>query len=131
MREARELAGERRSEAEQLLAMGDGTPEGVTGVHVTNAARSGNPVALEAFRRIGHALGRGMADLTAILDPDRYVIGGGVSEAGDILLAPLVEAYESALVARAHRPAASIVLAELSNDAGLIGAADLARALVS
>ena len=131
VREARELAGERRSEAEQLLAMGDGTPEGVTGVHVTNAARSGNPVALEAFRRIGHALGRGMADLTAILDPDRYVIGGGVSEAGDILLAPLVEAYEAALVARAHRPAASIVLAELSNDAGLIGAADLARALVS
>jgi glucokinase len=131
VREARDLAAERRSEAEQLLVMGDGTPEGVTGVHVTNAARNGDPVALEAFRRVGNALGRGMADLTAILDPDRYVIGGGVSEAGDILLTPIIEAYEAAVVARAHRPAVSITLAQLSNDAGLIGAADVARALVS
>ncbi len=130
VREARDLAAERRSEAELLLAMGDGTPVGVTGVHVTEAARKGDPVALEAFRRVGHALGRGIADLTAILDPDRYVIGGGVSEAGQILLEPLVEAYEGAVVARAHRPAAQLVLAQLSNDAGLIGAADLARRFV-
>jgi glucokinase len=131
VREARDLAAERRSEAEMLLAMGDGTPEGVTGVHVTDAARKGDPVALEAFRRVGDALGRGMADLTAILDPDRYVIGGGVSEAGDILMKPLAEAYHAAVVAPAHRPAATIVLAQLSNDAGLIGAADLARGLVA
>jgi len=130
VREARHLAAERRSAAEILLGMGDGTPEGVSGVHVTNAARAGDPVALEAFRRVGHALGRGMADLTAILDPDLYVLGGGVSEAGAILLDPVVEAYESSVVARAYRPAARIVLAQLSNDAGLIGAGDLARALV-
>jgi glucokinase len=130
LREARDLAHERRSEADILLAMGDGTPEGVTGLHVSNAAAAGDPVALEAFRRIGSALGRGMADLTAILDPDLYVLGGGVSEAGSILLNPVIDSYETSVVARAYRPKARIVLAELSNDAGLIGAADLARALV-
>jgi glucokinase len=130
LREARDLAHERRSEADILLAMGDGTPEGVTGLHVSNAAAAGDPVALEAFRRIGSALGRGMADLTAILDPDLYVLGGGVSEAGSILLNPVIDSYETSVVARAYRPKTKIVLAELSNDAGLIGAADLARALV-
>jgi glucokinase len=71
-----------------------------------------------------------MADLTAILDPDLYVLGGGVSEAGNFLLGPVVEAYEANVVAHQYRPAARIVLAQLSNDAGLIGAGDLARALV-
>ena len=71
-----------------------------------------------------------MADLTAIMDPDLYVLGGGVSEAGRILLNPIIDSYQAAVVARAYRPSATIVLAELSNDAGLIGAADLARRLV-
>jgi glucokinase len=130
LREARDLAHERRSEAEILMSLGDGTPEGVTGVHVSKAAAAGDPVALEAFRRVGHALGRGMADLTAIMDPDLYVLGGGVSEAGTILLNPVIDSYQAAVVAHAYRPSATIVLAELSNDAGLIGAADLARRLV-
>lgn len=130
VREARDLVAERRSEGGTLLSMGDGTPIGVTGVHVTQAARAGDPVAIEAFRRVGYALGRGMADLTAILDPELYVLGGGVSEAGDLLLAPVVEAYEQSVIAREYRPSAQIVLAQLSNDAGLIGAADLARALI-
>jgi len=129
LRAARELAAERRTDAGYLLGLGDGTPEGVVGRHVTLAAREGDPVALEAFARVGTWLGTGLADIAALLDPDVFVIGGGVSEAGDLLMVPARAAFEAALVARDHRPVASVVSASLGNDAGLIGAADLARDL--
>ena len=127
LRKARELAADRRGEAHLLLGLGDGTPEGVTGQHVTQAALEGDPVALEAFRRIGTWLGTGLADVAALLDPAVFVIGGGVSEAGELLLIPARAAFTGALVAGDHRPHAQIVAAVLGNDAGMIGAADLAR----
>jgi len=55
------------------------------------------------------------------------VLGGGVSEAGGLLLEPTVAAFEELLTGRGRRPMARVVLAELGNDAGLVGAADLAR----
>ncbi len=76
---------------------------------------------------MGGWLGHGLADLTAILDPACFVIGGGVSEAGELLLEPARAAFERALTGRGHRPFAEIRLAELGPDAGLVGAADLAR----
>jgi len=129
LREARELAADQRDHASLLLSLGDGTPEGVKGKHVTAAARQGDPVALEAFENIGRWLGTGLADVAALLDPAMFVIGGGVSEAGDLLLVPTRAAFEGSLVARQHRPLASVVMAELGNDAGVVGAADLARTL--
>ena len=72
-------------------------------------------------------LGAGLADLAAILDPGCFVIGGGVSEAGNLLLDPAIAAYENGLTGRTHREFADVRLAELGPDAGLIGAADLAR----
>ncbi len=129
LREARELAADQRDRASLLLSLGDGTPEGVKGKHVTAAARQGDPVALEAFDHIGRWLGTGLADVAALLDPAMFVIGGGVSEAGDLLLLPTRAAFEASLVARQHRPLASVVMAELGNDAGVVGAADLARTL--
>ncbi|MCU0295664.1 MAG: ROK family glucokinase, partial [Candidatus Nanopelagicales bacterium] len=127
VREARYLASERRSEAETLLNFGDGTPEGVQGVHVTKAARAGDPVALAAFDFVARWLGRGMADITAILDPECFVIGGGVSEAGDVLLASTVRAFTESVSGKEHREMASVVVAQLGNAAGMVGAADLAR----
>jgi glucokinase len=127
VREARYLASERRSDAEILLGLGDGTPEGVQGLHVTTAARQGDAVALAAFDYVARWLGQGMADIAAILDPDRFVIGGGVSEAGDLLLAATVRAFTESVSGREHRTLPSVVTAELGNDAGLVGAADLAR----
>ncbi len=127
VREARLLAAERRSEAGALLALGDGTPEGVQGLHVTEAAKSGDPVAMEAFTIVGTWLGRGLADLAAVLDPEVFVIGGGVSEAGDLLLASARQTLADKLIGQQNRPAPLVKIAELGNTAGLVGAADLAR----
>lgn len=127
VREARLLAAERRSEAQILLNLGDGSPEGVSGENVTEAARLDDPVALAAFDYLARWLGQGIADLTALLDPACFVIGGGVSEAGDLLLGPTRRAFVAALSGAGSRPTPQIRLATLGNDAGLIGAADLAR----
>ncbi len=123
---ARERAVGEPEAAEKLLALGDGTPEGVRGPHVTRAARLGDPVALAAFREVGEWLGQGMADLAAMLDPAAFVLGGGVSEAGELLLTPTLTAYHRVLT-RGHRPSADVVVATLGPEAGLVGAADLAR----
>jgi len=55
------------------------------------------------------------------------VIGGGVSAAGELLLAPARDTFKRQLTGRGYRPEARIVVAQLGNEAGLIGAADLAR----
>jgi glucokinase len=62
-----------------------------------------------------------------VLDPAVVVIGGGVSEAGPLLLDPVHEHFLDTLTGRGHRPELSIRPAELGNKAGMIGAADLAR----
>lgn len=127
VRTARELAAERRAEAAALLRLGDGTPEGIQGVHVTAAARQADPVAVEAFTTVGSWLGKGLAELAAVLDPEVFVIGGGVVEAGELLLGPARQAFRTNLVAPEHRPVAAVLPALLANDAGIVGAADLAR----
>jgi glucokinase len=99
----------------------------VAGGHITEAARSGDPVALEAFAVAGDWLGRGMADLAAVLDPEAFVIGGGVSEAGDLLFVPTRASFLNHLTGRQHRDPPELRLAALGNDAGIVGAADLAR----
>ena len=127
VREARALAAERRPEAGTLLGLGDGTPEGVQGSHITQAAQLGDPVAIEAFTIVGTWLGRGLADLTAIVDPDAFVIGGGVSDAGDLLLASAQRTLTEKIFGGTNRPMPRLLLAKLGNDAGIVGAADLAR----
>ena len=127
VREARELAAERRSEAGLLLSLGDGTPEGVQGPEVTQAALAGDPIAREAFARVGTWLGRGLADLAAVLDPEVFVIGGGVSESGDLLLASARSTLNDKLIGQQNRPAPLVRAAELANSAGIVGAADLVR----
>jgi glucokinase len=113
--------------AKILLALGDGTPEGIVGSHITVAARDGDPVALDGFTEVGTWIGQAMADMTAILDPGVIILGGGVSEAGEILAAPARKAYVEKAPATGQRPLAEVVIATLGPDAGIIGAADLAR----
>ena len=127
VREARDRAAESPESASLLLELADGQPGSITGPMVTLGAVAGDPVALQSFRAVGNWLGHGMADLAAILDPRVFIIGGGVSEAGELLVGPAREAFQVKLTARGHRPVASVRVAQLGQDAGLIGAADLAR----
>jgi glucokinase len=128
--EAREFARRTPEGAIRLLQLGGGKPEGISGPQITQAATEGDPGALRCFQTIGGWLGQGLADLAAILDPACFVIGGGVSEAGEMLLDPARAAFERALTGRGHRPLAQIRAAELGPDAGVVGAADLARQTV-
>ncbi|HXW43796.1 MAG TPA: ROK family glucokinase [Streptosporangiaceae bacterium] len=125
--EARELAHRAPSAAVRMLQLGDGTPDGIDGPAVTQAAREGDAGALSCFEIIGSWLGHGLADLAAIIDPGCFVIGGGVSDAGEILLGPARTAYHNSLTGRSHREFAEVRLARLGPDAGLIGASSLAR----
>lgn len=81
---------------------------------------------LYAFGKIGEWLGRTMAAVSAVLDPDLFVIGGGVVAVGDILLEPARYNYQRFLEGSAYRGHAKIVAATAGQDAGLIGAANLA-----
>ena len=127
MRHAREAISATPELARNLLALGNGTLDGLTGKHITEAAQNGDPVALAAFNTTAHFLGAGIASLCVILDPTRVVIGGGVVEAGEILLAPTRESMTRHMPFAGKHPYPDIVPAELGNEAGLVGVADLAR----
>jgi glucokinase len=130
VREARALVAARSPIAMDMLARIDGDPANLTGPLVTEAARAGDRMAIELLEEVGTWLGVGMANLAAALDPGMFVVGGGVSAAGDLLLQPARDAFSRNLTGRGYRPQATIVVAQLGNDAGLIGAADLARSSV-
>jgi glucokinase len=127
VREARALMSAGSPVVSDLFDRVGGRPEELTGPLVTEAAREGDPLARELLGEIGRWLGVGIADLAAALDPGTFVIGGGVSAAGDLLLDPAREAFRRQLTGRGYRPEAAIVAAALGNEAGLVGAADLAR----
>jgi glucokinase len=129
--EAREFAQRSPGAAVRLLQLAGGSPDGITGSQVTQAAREGDPVAARCFATVGGWLGQGLADLAAILDPACFVIGGGVSEAGELLLGPARAAFGKALTGGSHRHQAQIKLAQFGADAGIVGAADLARGAVT
>jgi glucokinase len=126
-RYAKRLAAADPERAQILLALGDGTPDGIVGAHITDAARKGDPVSLESFADVGGWLGQSMSDIASILDPEVFVVAGGVSEAGEIVTGPARERYHATLAGTGNRPFAEVVTATLGSDAGLIGAADLAR----
>jgi glucokinase len=128
VRAARELAANAPQAGQRLLELAGGDLGRLTGPDVTVAASEGDPTAVKCFEEVGYWLGQGLANLAAVLDPAVFVIGGGVSDAGELLLAPARAQFRAALPGRGHRPEARIVLAELGPDAGFIGAADLARA---
>lgn len=99
----------------------------LTGKQVYQALLEGDLAVLGIFREAASYLGQAMATMTAMLDPQMFVIGGGLSEAGETIIEPIRQAYLADLPARGFRPEAEIVTAQFTNQAGVIGAADLAR----
>jgi glucokinase len=125
--EAREIAVDAEFGIGARLAAASREDGGLTGAAISRLVQDGDPGALEALRRIAVAVGTACGGLAAILDPERFVIGGGVSQLGDVLLEPMREAFAAAMPAYGYRPVADFQVARLTNDAGVIGVADLAR----
>jgi len=117
-------AGDPRAAALHALAEDD---DGLLGPEITAAAQDGDELARELLADLGRWAGEGIASLAAVLDPAVVVIGGGVIEAGDLLMRPLRDAFERHLPAVEHRPTIEVRPATLGNQAGLVGAADLSR----
>jgi len=113
--------------ASRLLELAGGKASRLKGQHITTAAKEGDPLCIELLAGLGRWIGEGSASAAALLDPALVVIGGGVGAAGDLLLGPARQAYAHSLSARSYRPAAEFTLAAMGNDAGIVGAADLAR----
>lgn len=110
-----------------LVQAAGGDREDIDGPLITRLAQEGDPGSVELIAEIGRWLGEGMASIASLLDPEVIVVGGGVAAAGDLLLDPARESYAKHLTAREHRELAPFVVASMGNEAGIVGAADLAR----
>ncbi len=93
----------------------------ITPFIVAEAAKAGDPVARRIFTRMGEYIGIGMASVVNLLNPERIIVGGGVADAGDILLNPLKETIKKRAMKIAGETV-QVVPAQLGNTAGVIGA---------
>ena len=118
VREAREPITNGSPLAHHLHDLVDGDPALLAGPQITRAARDGDPLSLELVGDIGEWLGVGLAGLAAALDPSCIVIGGGLSDARELLLEPARAVFTKSLTGRGHRAEPEIVIASLGADAG-------------
>ena len=91
----------------------------LTAKGVCDAARAGDKLALELLERLGDRLGWALTAVAGTVDPEIFVIGGGLSNAGDILLEPIVKGYRSHAFHALQET--EFTLAKLGNDAGIYG----------
>jgi glucokinase len=115
-----------RHEHSLIAEMAAGDADVVTGELVADAARKGDPTALGILMEVGHRLGEGIAGLVNVLDVEVVTVGGGASDAGDLLMAPARKSFTMALEAPEHRPEVPVLEAKLGADASAVGAAILA-----
>lgn len=109
-----------------------GDPPQITGRRVAAAARAGDPLATRAMADLAHWLGEGLALVADVYDPELIVVGGGVAGSAPLFLDEAREHYANVVTGAGHRPLARIRAAQLGGDeAGIVGAATLARDLVT
>jgi glucokinase len=120
-RTARDAANAGR--ALRIVELAGGDPDLVRGEHVVLAAAEGDEQAAAIFADVAHWLALGLANLTNLLDPQVIVLGGGLVEAGEVLLGPTRTAFADLVEAAEYRPAVAIVRACFGELAGAIGAA--------
>nr|WP_150960607.1 ROK family glucokinase [Aneurinibacillus sp. XH2] len=118
--------------AKDAVGRGDKTSlqllEQITAKDVFDAAKAGDEAAIRIVNRAAYYLGRSLSMLAVIVNPQRFILGGGVSRAGEILFEPIREIFSQYTPAPA-REGVDIVPAMLGNDAGMVGAAGLLRQL--
>ena len=113
------LKGGKSTKYREMAADGEITP-----YIVAKAAEAGDPVAKRIFEIVGTYIGMGLVSVINLLNPEKVIIGGGVAEAGDLLLDPIRKTIkERAMVVAGN--SVEIVRAELGNSAGVIGASML------
>jgi len=88
-----------------------------------DAAKAGDAAAYLVMQEVGKIFGKGLASVACVVDPEAFVVGGGMSKAGELLLVPVRSAYRTYVFHAARN--ARFVLAELGNDAGMYGCAKL------
>ena len=101
------------------------TPDELTPIHLEQAAKAGCPIAAALWDDTARKLATCMLNCHYILNPQAFIIGGGISKAGDLLLAP-VRRYLQAQIYAPHFAKLQILPAQFSSEAGIIGAARLA-----
>jgi glucokinase len=121
-REGREAA---EREPGSVLGRMRAEDRNIDGVAVTEAALGGDPTAIGAFDLVGSRLGVALASFANIFEPEVIVVGGGVIAAGDLLLEPARRELRARALPPMNRT--PVVAAELGQDAGMIGAAAMAR----
>jgi glucokinase len=94
-----------------------------SGESVIASARKGDKSAIEVIDGFAHWVALGLANLANITDPDTIVIGGGLSQAADVIMSPIGEWFKKLLYAPEHRRHAVLRVAKLGEHAGAIGAA--------
>jgi glucokinase len=94
---------------------------------ISQAAKSGDRLAIEAFERAGYYLGVMIANYLMIFNPSVVILGGGVSQTGDLLLDPVRKAVRESVLSEEYIKDLTITQAILGDDAGLYGALVLAR----
>lgn len=122
---AREAALAGRLDGVVRLAGGD--PESVRGEDVSAAAAGGDPAARDVIEEVGRWVGFGLANLACVVDPECFVLGGGLVRAGDLLFDAARAAFGELVEGGDRRPLAAVVPAALGERAGAVGAALAAR----
>lgn len=119
---AREAAvGRRLSRVVQLA----GDAESVRGEHVQQAAREGDADALAVIDTFGMWVALGLVNLTNVLDPEMFVLGGGLAASQDLYLTPIAKWFREYLYSPELRPHPRVTFAKLGEYAGAVGAANL------
>lgn len=117
--------------AESLIRdMVGGDLSRVTGEVVGDAAKQGDPLARDVVRQAGEYLGIAIASLMVVLNPEKFVIGGGVMKIGDLLFDPMWEAIKTYCFHERYWKNVPIVPAQLGADVGLVGAAALVKVMM-
>jgi len=112
---------------DEVVRRAGGDPESVRGEDVSAAAAAGDPAAREVIEAVGSWIGFGLANLTAVVDPQCFVLGGGVVEVGDLLLDAARTTFASLVEGGDRRPLATVVPAAYGERAGAVGGALAAR----
>jgi glucokinase len=111
----------------EVVRMAGGDPESVRGEDISAAAASGDPGAQHVIREVGWWIGFGLANLAAVLDPGCFVLGGGVIQAGDLLIESARTTFAELVEGGERRPGILIAAAAFGERAGAVGGALAAR----